>query len=712
MKVAIMKTWFVALLTILASSPAEAATLWASPGGGVTACTSGSPCNFVTLIATMVPGDIGMLNPGTYAADAIIQNKNGTAANRYTLRAVNPAVECPGTDPDDCVVANVASRSIFSGGGRALVVDNSDFWTIEGVQTRQFVCDNASNNGIFRFFHTYVDNGSIGPQGQTVQMNIGCANWLIENGYHTKLDDLGGDYGIIMFWTTNITIRNYYAGGGNHHHSVSIKRGGSGHIIDRLVCEGFEFQCVMVGQQEDDTINAAQSATACPNTPVDSCPGGPPCATNNISDQTSQNIVIRNVFGRNAFQAGLPGGGNPGIVAGRSGTRSVIMIGNARNVLIENVFAKVGNEPASKPFWIRNFGTTGGGTPGGRCGVERGNLVLRGLVIDAEDSAGGCIGISSMGENPSSITFDNMVCANAAINNDTGITWQATQLGNNAAAAWETQLRPAITIRNSVFFNCNSAWNDGHGAISLTQSNNNFSPNCGASKGGAGAQTVNPNLTGPIATPIPTLPASGHFDGKWAVGARLWDWAGVYQPIIERFNTNQAAFNNAGVGTTPPCVGNCDIGANEFFFVPLGPQWASCAAIDDGDPVQGGAEVPWVTGLGLTVDIDCTTKQIVIGACTDPLDGTTCNTTIYVRKTAYLQKKQLTEAVTLLSGASGSPADTSGQCWRTRATYTFTEALTDLTGIWVSIQQDPDGGAHNCAAPPQPSPYWSWQAHD
>ena len=80
-----------------------------------------------------------------------------------------------------------------------------------------------------------------------------------------------------------------------------------------------------------------------------------------------QNVTLRNIFGRNANQSSLV---DP---VDTSGTRSVIMIDNARNVTVENVLAKVGGHPDGPvPIWIRNTGTAS--NPGGRCGVERGNL--------------------------------------------------------------------------------------------------------------------------------------------------------------------------------------------------------------------------------------------------------------------------------------------------------------------------------------------------
>jgi hypothetical protein len=208
--------------------------------------------------------------------------------------------------------------------------------------------------------------------------------------------------------------------------------------------------------------------------------------------------------------------------------------------------------------------------------------------------------------------------------------------------------------------------------------------------------------------PQPTLDAS-----YFAHGEALWDWAGRYQPIIDRFRTQNASLEDAGTGTGVPCTGSaCDIGANEFFDgeIVIPPEvWASCAVYGNGDQVFGSFTNPWIDGRsGLVVDVDCAQKRIVIGRCDDPLDETTCDTDIYIHKAAQLRKRRVNEPVTLSPGTAGSDADTSGACWRTRATFDFTESLDELTGIWVRYEIDSNGGTHTCAAPPA-SVEWAWQ---
>jgi hypothetical protein len=191
----------------------------------------------------------------------------------------------------------------------------------------------------------------------------------------------------------------------------------------------------------------------------------------------------------------------------------------------------------------------------------------------------------------------------------------------------------------------------------------------------------------------------------------LWDWAGRYQPIVDRFDTQQTSFVNAGTGTSLPCSGSgCDIGVNEFFEVMIPPTaWASCAVYGNGNHVFGSFTNPWIAGrVGLVIDVDCAQKRIVIGRCTDPEDEGTCDTDIYIHKAAQLRKKRTNQSITLNSGVTGSPADTSAACWRTRATFDFTESLDELTGIWVRYEIDPNGSTHTCASPAS-SVEWAFQ---
>ena len=103
---------------------------------------------------------------------------------------------------------------------------------------------------------------------------------------------------------------------------------------------------------------------------------------------------------------------------------------------------------------------------------KAGDLEFRGVVIDAAGSANGCLAISTMGESPATLTFENVVCHNATNGGGNGIVFVGSQLGNEAA--WETTKRPATTIRNSVFNDCASAWANPTRFVSFTQSHNNF----------------------------------------------------------------------------------------------------------------------------------------------------------------------------------------------------------------------------------------------
>ena len=680
-----MKYLFVSIGLLLGLAlPAQAAIYYASTGGSGTTCSNASPCSLSGLIDKLTAGDTGIVKPGTYSTSVTISGKSGTAANPIRLRAETFAVNCPDptNDPDGCTI-NTSNRSILN---FHLQVDggNSDYWIFEGFQMRQFTADGTSvaapsNNGIFRYFHLTSDGNITG----TLQFT---KDWTVEHGYVTKPASGPGDYGWRTFWTDGTTFRNLYIGG-PFNHSISLKRGDRNVTIERIVCESFDAQCVIAGQEEDDNQFASASPTSCPNTTVDDG------TVQNITDQTLQNVTVRSVFARNVTNSGYR-------------SRSALQVDNARDVTVENLFGKSGGHPNSVPIWIRNTGTAT--FPGGRCGVERGNISIRGAVLLATDSITGCILISSLGESPATVTFENVVCHDATSGSDNGVVWGSNQLG--AAAAWETTSRPATVIRNSVFNDCVSAWADATGTVSFTQSHNDYF-NCGSSKGGPGAQTADPQFVGPESVPIPTLPTS-HTGGKWGNGATLWDWEGEYQPIIDRFDTQNSSLIDTGTGTAAPCTGTgCNIGTNEFFGEPGGGLvWVSCAVHKQGDLVFGSFTNPWIAGRsGLVIDVDCARKRIVVGRCDDPDDQATCDSDIYIHKAAQLRKMRVNQSVALSAGTAGSDADTSGICWRKRATFDFTESLDELTGVWVRYEIDPDGGTHDCTCSGSECPQWAWQ---
>ena len=261
-----------------------------------------------------------------------------------------------------------------------------------------------SVNGIVRYFHFFINNGNLGERGRSVTLQSGCDNWLFEHGYHTKTDDLGGDYGTSMYQVQNTTLRNIYYGGGNLHHAISIKRGGSGYRFERIVCEGHEAQCIMVGQEMDDGQFAANAPARCTGVPLDNGASG------TIYDHTVLDVTIKDVFGRNANQISLSGG--------TSKTRSVIQIDNANNVTAET--------SSRRPAVIRSRSRSGSGTSApqrtrARMRIERGNLMLRGVVVDAEGSTNGCVTIASLGESPAPVILENVVCHNAADGGDDAI---------------------------------------------------------------------------------------------------------------------------------------------------------------------------------------------------------------------------------------------------------------------------------------------------
>jgi hypothetical protein len=496
------------------------------------------------------PGDIITLLPGTFSGNKTL-TADGTSGNPITLRATNYAVICPDAenDPDGCEV-NTAGTSNLN---LSITLDNADWWVFEGIEIRSIICDNRSTSGVLRYSH--LKTGELQRAGNTFRMDPGCDHWLVEHNYWSSLtpwttgghDTPPGDYGIAMYWASNNTFRNLYFGG-NSNHAISIKRGGTNNAFDRIVCESFaDAQCIILGQEVDGTNFASQSPTSCPNAIRNDG------TTATITDQTTQNVIITNVFARHGVFE------DPDPPSKR--TRAALMIDNARNVTVRNLFSAVPSHTSgSRNIWFRNVGAASG-QEGGRCGVERGNISIRGAILVATDANNGCIVMSSLGESPATTTLENIVCYNAGASGSAGVRFTNGVLNFDfGSGAWETQLAPDTTVRNSVFSDCKSAFSGAGNAISLSQSFNNVF-GCGTLSG-TGNQSVDPNFTGPSLT-VPVV----DLDNRFVDGARLWDWEGTYLPIIKQFVTEQASFMGAGTGNEAPGGGTRNIGANESFHM-------------------------------------------------------------------------------------------------------------------------------------------------
>jgi hypothetical protein len=679
------------------SLPAEAATYYASTSGSGTACSQASPCSLSTLLSTVTAGDTGILNPGSYSLSTTITGPSGTVANPITIKALNYAVVCsdPTNDPDGCEI-NTTSRSIWTGTVR---INGADNWHFEGIQRNGTTqCWGASSNATTNFRLRFMHHESSGSNAVFMQY---CNGMLYEHSYANRPNTTPGDYATIIYYSDDVTIRNIHISG-NFNHGISLKRGNDNYLIERIVCEGWESECIFLGQNNDDD-STYLSPTQCSSVPRDDG------TTGNLHDHTATNITVRNVFARGAQGFGTGFG---------------IRISNVRNANIQGVFV---NNTGDSPNGGRTDGTGFGqilgptGLPEGSCGLEPGNNTLRGAIfVGSGATQQSCMRIQGNGHTPATLTIENVVChapqggAVSAVNLTSGV--------DHSTGAWESTAIPTTTYRNFVHNDCSSSFS-GSTATLTQQTGAAF--NCGTAP--SGALTVDPQFVGPESVPVPTLDFSN--------GRRLWDWAGTYQPIIDRFRTQNAplqklgesaspyeliidrfrnqnaSFVDAGTGTTPPCEGTCDIGANEFFRFELPPGvWESCAVYGNGDDVFEPFTNPWIDGrTGLVIDVDCAQKRFVIGRCDDPLDEETCDTDVYIHKAAQLRKKRVNEPITLSAGTIGSDADMSGLCWRTRATFDFTENLEELTGIWVRYEVDPDGGTHTCASPPG-SVEWAWQA--
>jgi hypothetical protein len=655
--------------------PAEATTFYASTTGSGSACSQASPCTLTTLIATLAAGDIGIVTAGTYSGVVAINNKSGTESQPITLRAENLAVQCadPTNDPDGCVV-NTANRSILSNGMR-ISSSNADHWIIEGFETRDEVQCIGSGVGVgpdnltIRYMHFNADTSN--DEGTSITY---CSDVVIEHLYATRLTTADtGRYAITLFFSNqDVTVRNIFCTG-SFHHCISVKRFNVGVTIERFVCFGVASECIHVGQEPDDTASVSGGSTSCPGATLGS--GG----TGTVWDMTSRNVTVRRMYA-------VPGDQGSDHYVLRIGFR----VGNVQNLDAQDIFAA--NEDSNgHPFW-HTRGNTGPNI--GVCGEIPGNNSIRGIIL--VNAVGPCAVIDGTGQSSTTLTIENYICHSA-----TQQAFTFSSLSGVNIAGYPSTAHPITTIRNSVFNDCSTAFSGQVGAR-FTQSHNDVF-NCGTSPGGTGAQTVDPQFVGPETVPDGTIDLTN--------GEALWDWAGRYQPIINRFDTQQGSLVDAGTGTAEPCTGAaCDIGANEFLFEMPGEEiWESCAVYGNGDQVFGPFTNPWIDGrTGLVVDVDCAQKRIVIGRCDDPLDEATCDTDIYIHKAAQLRNRRVNDPITLSAGTAGADADTNGTCWRTRAVFDFTESLEELTGIWVRYEIDPNGGTHTCASQPE-SVEWAWQ---
>jgi len=664
--------------------PAGAATFYTSPTGSGTACSEASPCSVSQLLSTLNAGDTGIFKAGTYSNAAhriTISGKSGTPGNPITLRAENYAVSCadPTNDPDGCAIST-SNRSVLSSGGTQVLLSgaDADYWNIEGFEVDDtgvsIAClGSAIGSGPdhinIRYMHVHYEQ-DVGGGGASMQFEY-CQDFVVEHSYFhdNNLGAPGPDYAVqLIRGSRNATIRNVHFSG-HFNHGISVKRDADDVLIERIVCKGANSECIFVGQNFDDSLSIS-GGTSCPSVQLGNG------TTDTIFDHTSENITIRRVYAVPATGFTL-----------RLGLR----ISNARNADIQDYFVANTNETSYSVAHVADGDINAQAV--GRCGVEPGNNSIRGLIVVNPNRE--CFRIESVGHDPDALTIDNYICHNP--NGQQAFSWAGITDPNGA---WETTQHPVSTIRNGVNNDCLAQFDGGVNNARVTDNHNDVF-NCGSSRGGTGDLTVDPQFVGPETVTTPTL--------SFTNGTQLWDWANTYQPIIDRFRTQNAALEDAGTGTDGPCTAAaCDVGANESFFELPPDVWESCAVYDNGDDVFGSFTNPWIDGrTGLVIDIDCAQKRIVIGRCNNPEDESTCDTDIYIHKAAQLRKQRVNEPITLNPGTTGSDADTSGTCWRTRATYDFTESLEHLTGIWVRYEIDPDGGTHTCSA--VSAPQWAWQ---
>lgn len=656
-----MTRLLVLLTALLAASPALAVTRTVDDSGGqdftsIDACADASSA-----------GDICEYWPGTYGAISL--GTGGTAGNPITIRPrpgqAEAAVLCadPTNDPDGCEVQTDNLGTVT--GDITLTADDASYWVIEGLKqtSGKVSCQGTSDtvgpdNLTIRYFHSTSDH-----EDQAFLIHY-CDDVTIEHSlFFDSVDGTTGpDYAIqCIEGSDGLTVRNVWTGGG-FGHNIAVKRDCDGVTIERLVCEGGN-QCLHIGQNMDDQ-DTISGGTQCTGVTLDDG------TTGDIYDHTSSNVTIDQAFSRDLT-----------VGATTYTTLYGLRFNNVSDMTVTDLF--VGN---SDDFAIMKHHGSVSGTKVGQCGVEPGNVTILGFVlVDPEPNE--CINLRGTGHDPDTIRFYNGVCHNPGSFNE-GMEFDQSLLSN--ASAWETLDHPTTVAHNLVFNDCRITFRDPTEARVTDSHIDEW--NCSIPREGTNYLNVDPSFKGPetVATPTRTF----------ADGEKLWDWAGEYKPIIDQWDTTNASLEDAGTDVGELFVGTApDVGANEWFQI----AWGSCARIKPSGAEltefpASGIDDPYTAGEGLIVDVDCIANKLVVaGACSDPLDQTTCDATVYVHKTAYIGDQRDLDEITLESGAEGAPTDTTGNCWRTRATYDWLSRSLDVTSrVYVRFEVDTDGGTHTC----------------
>jgi hypothetical protein len=531
-----MNKQLLAAIVLFCAGALNAATYYAAPTGTGTTCSDAVPCLLSSLITKLAAGDTGILKPGTYTGTITI-SKSGASGSPITLQAQNKAVHCPAGD-DSCYVST-SNRSLISA---RVFFDNADYWVLDGMQHRNVLINNASN--------ITIKNSHLMVHGDTAVSASYSDTITVEDSYITKIDDsLVGDYGFRTFTVNDVTVDNVYIAGAKMHHGISLKKNGTNYTLNRIVCEGTETECINVGQEGDNASNY----------------GGAVCVNKQRNDGSYATVydgTVANVTASNIFTTGA--------VDSKGLTESLygVKVGSVNGLTVSNFFAANVKYYGAAIFVSDPYPTT---NPLAECGIQIDNIVFRGGVIDRSNGTtyGACFAVAETGYT-SSVKIENFVCLGQTPS-AAAITWAASKVV--LASAFTTMDLPSLTVRNNTFTTCSSTWLDRSDLPTPTHGYNNSQLCTG--KSGTGDLAVSPQFVGPTgSTTPPTLPRNDDASvtspewtsGRWADGAKLWDWAGYYQPIIDRYRTQQAAFVDGGYGSASPCTGAaCDIGANEFF---------------------------------------------------------------------------------------------------------------------------------------------------
>lgn len=632
-------------------------------------------------------GDTIIVRPGTFSSFSLNNGPNAPAGNKHLIKAEFARINCTG---DACArrTSNVTTIST------TITLGSRNNYIIEG-----FLATIASQTPGDLAAGVEIRYCEFTGHVQTCIAIYGTANeWHVHHCLFYDPSVTDGqltDYGIALHKTNSFLIEKNVFAGGMHHH-VSTKRVAHNVVVRDNIFLGARVDSIQVGQNFDDTVSLGDTEGTL-------LPG-----SESVRNHTSNdNLIERNIITDwvdTAFPTRYHRNLNP--IRVQNALRAVIRYNYLQNSI--NWFVHVERHS------LQSNGTTSSGTPlhiGERTPTLNDVDIYGNTVVNIRSTSQGN-GILITG---SPYPTDNIRIFNNTFfqSGDPAIRARGrvnTSFDDHAWYSTSTLSATDLQFFNNIFHSMGGVFQTQTTGLTISAEGDNCWFNSGGSRGATGDITSDPLLVGPTSgisasqTAANSLTPSGlppvwNFDGgiTWLLGEGNEDrWtlqggspclgAGRSIPSTD-IQGNPIDFTG---GSTP------DIGSNQVWgFTPGEPgvTWNSAAIYDVDDPVFDGAEAPWITTRDIVCDVDVGLKQFVFGIGTDPLDADTFDTDIYVQKSAFLQVGRDLIPITLSSGVSGEPADQTDAAWRTRATYTYTQADERVIGVWFKFETG--GGSHS-----------------